>query len=106
MIAASCNGNGDYNAGGALLPKRGNGGTHGGSGGEAIVDQDRDSAAETPRWLSVAVVALTAIEFTFLAGGDGIDDVRRDVHPVDHFVVQDAHAARCDCAHGEFGLPG
>ena len=81
-------------------------GAYGGAGGDAVVHQNDGAVADGGCGASVAVYAFAAIEFGLLHCGRFVDHGLRDPQAHHDIVVEHAHAAGTDGAHGELFVPG
>jgi len=69
-----------------------NGGAHGGSSGEPIVDEDYGLAFELKRGPARAILLLASLEFEAFAGDGVIDRRLRNTEFADDVLVEDASA--------------
>ena len=97
---------GDDDPRGPLAAQCLHGGAHGRTGGQAVVDEDHDPAADVHRRAVVAVGDLAPGQLETLAVDRVEDLVGLHVHDLDHLVVHHDDAARRDRAHGQLLVAG
>lgn len=100
-----CDGHGDDDAAGAEGLGGFDGGTHGGAGGEAVVDEDDGAVVEIEGWPAGAVGGFATLEFGGLGAGDAVDGFLGEGEFGDDLGVEYTDAAS-DGAECEFGLVG
>ena len=92
---------------GRMLPsKRRHRRAHRRSGGEPVVHEDDRAPGEGRRRAVATIRTLAAVELARFLRRHAVDRFRADGERVHHLVVDDAHAARRDRAHGQLLLPG
>src|SRR5262245_35970159 len=69
---------GHDNLRGALLPQTSNGGAHGRTGGQAVIDKNDSLAAHVISWSVTAIHAFTSFKFGPFLCGHGIDYIVRN----------------------------
>jgi hypothetical protein len=82
------------------------GGFHGGSGGQAIVDENHIAAMEPGGWTAFAIKDVASRNLVQFASGNSIDDLRRDVAGIDHLVLDYNQTSAGNGAHGQFFVAG
>ena len=95
------NGDGDHDAGGMAMTEGGDGGAHGGAGGQAVVDEDHGLAGDFDGRAVASVGLFTALELEALAGGDFFNLVMGDAEVEGYVRGDDLDAASGDGADGQ-----
>ena len=81
------------------LPQRRDGGMHGGSGRQTVVNQNHSAIADVEEWPAAAIKTLAACEFLSLADRNSIDQMVWNAKTIHQLIVEHAHAACRDGAH-------
>jgi hypothetical protein len=102
----SAHGDSDNNFCRALLTQRGSGGPHRRSSGKSVIDQNHRSPTQIWRRPPGAISMFPPFQFLAFDRADHLYDRLRIRKHVENVFVQNADATGCDCAHGEFFVPG